>query len=88
MITVFSLVLRDLSVTAGELMATDDAWFWLNKCKFLAVILQVSTAKGNLLGGSAPCVARVSSGSHGVHACKTFSPAEGDKYKPQRAQQT
>ena len=35
-------------------MTADDAWFWLNKCKFLAVILQVSTAKGNLLGGSAP----------------------------------
>ena len=51
----FCLVLRDLSVfTAGELMTADDAWFWLNKCKFLAVILQVSTAKGNLLGGSAP----------------------------------
>ena len=49
-----SLVIRDLGVTAGELMAADDAWFWLKKCQFLAVILQVSTAKGNLLGGSAP----------------------------------
>ena len=51
----FSLVICDLGVfTAGELMTADDAWFWLNKCKFLAVVLQVSTAKGNLLGGSAP----------------------------------
>ena len=49
-----SLVIRDLGVTAGELMAADDAWFWLKKYQFLAVILQVSTAKGNLLGGSAP----------------------------------
>lgn len=54
MLPLFSLVLRDLGVTAGEVMAADDAWFWLNKCKFLAVILQVYTAKGNLLGGSAP----------------------------------